>query len=102
VNEVLFDEEFFNSWSGQERRLFIDLGSPSSISTSLTLQEGVVRLDDIFREGAIVEDQKQAQINLARAEMVRLTLKRKALFEEKFSKTPELLSPQNVSPVRYL
>jgi glutamyl-tRNA reductase len=102
VNEVLFDEEFFEDWSKQPERLFIDLGAPSSINTHLSFDEGVVRLDDIFREGAILEDQKQAQINLARAEMVSLTLKRKTLFEEKFSKTPELLSPQTVSPVRYL
>lgn len=102
VNEVLFDEEFFGEWSKQEERLFIDLGAPSSIRTPMTFGEGVVRLEDIFQEGAILEDQKQAQINLARAEMVSLTLKRKALFEEKFSKSLELLSPQSASPVRYL
>jgi glutamyl-tRNA reductase len=102
VNEILFDEKFFEAWNSQPQRLFIDLGSPSSIKTGLSFDEGVVRLDDIFREGAIVEDQKQAQINLARAAMVSITLKRKALFEEKFSKSADLLTPQTVSPVRYL
>jgi glutamyl-tRNA reductase len=102
INNILFNEDFFQSWSKQPERLFIDLGSPSSISTSLTTNENVLRLEDIFREGAIVEDQKQAQINLARAEMISMTVKRKALFEEKFSKAHELLSPQTVSPVRYL
>ncbi len=102
INNILFNEDFFQLWSKQPERLFIDLGSPSSISTSLTTNESVLRLEDIFREGAIVEDQKQAQINLARAEMISMTVKRKALFEEKFSKAHELLSPQTVSPVRYL
>lgn len=103
TNSVLFNEKFFTAWTtNNQTRLFVDLGSPSCISTSLTSPEGVVRLDDIFREGAIVEEQKQAQIALAKAAMVSVTMKRTALFEEKFSKTPELLAPQTVSPVRYL
>jgi len=102
TDSILFDESFFAAWSSQEQRLFVDLGSPSSIRTELTLQEGVVRLDDIFREGAVVEEQKQAQIAMAKAAMVSITMKRMALFEQKFSKTPNLLTPQTVSPVRYL
>lgn len=99
---VIFDEAFFESWKTQENCLFVDLGSPSSISTSLTLLEGVVRLTDIFDEGAIVEGQKQAQIALARAAMISLTMKRKSLFEEKFSKSPELFTPQINADVRYI
>ncbi|MFP5385243.1 MAG: hypothetical protein ACLGHN_04145 [Bacteriovoracia bacterium] len=103
ANTVIFDEAFFQSWSSQnERRMLVDLGSPSTIRTSLSLEEGVVRLDDIFQEGAIVEEQKQAQISLAKRAMAELTMKRKALFEQKFQKSPELLSPQNASDVRYL
>ena len=102
TNAILFDEFFFSAWSSQERRLFVDLGSPSSIRTEHTISEGVVRLDDIFREGAVVEEQKQAQIAMAKAAMVSITKKRMALFEQKFSKAPNLLTPQTVSPVRYL
>jgi glutamyl-tRNA reductase len=104
TNSVLFGQDFFEGWSLQplSQRLFVDLGSPSCLDTAMTLEEGVVRLDDIFREGAIVEEQKQAQIALAKAAMVSITMKRQALFEEKFSKSPELLTPQIVSPVRYL
>ena len=99
---ILFNEEFFTSWSQHSQKLFVDLGSPSSIQTSLDLSGGVVRLDDIFREGAIVEEQKHAQINLAKEAMVEITQKRKALFEEKFSKSKELLAPQFAHSVRYI
>lgn len=99
---VLFDEAFFANWSNQEQKLFVDLGSPSSIQTSLKANESVVRLEDIFNEGAIVETQKHAQIASARAAMVSLTIKRKALFDEKFSKSTDLLSPQITADVRYL
>lgn len=102
TDSILFDESFFAAWSSQEQRLFVDLGSPSSIRTELTMTEGVVRLDDIFREGAVVEEQKQAQISMAKAAMVSITTKRMALFEQKFSRLPNLLAPQTVSPVRYL
>jgi glutamyl-tRNA reductase len=99
---ILFDEAFFDAWKALPNRLFVDLGSPSSIRTELRFDAGVVRLDDVFREGAVVEEQKQAQIALAKAAMISTTMKREALFEEKFSKPRDLLAPQIVSPVRYL
>ncbi len=102
TSTILFDEVFFASWSRQTEKLFVDLGSPSSIHTFLETSGGVVRLDDIFREGAIVEEQKHAQINLAKEAMVEITQKRKALFEEKFSKSKELLAPQFAHSVRYI
>ncbi len=100
---VLFDEEFFDQWVGSNSsRLFVDLGSPSTIKTSLTLEEGVVRLDDIFNEGAVVQGQKEQQIALARAAMLSITLKRRELFEQKLNKAGDLLSPQITLDVRYL
>lgn len=102
VSEILFDEYFFERWSKQENRMFVDLGSPSSIKTNLGIDQFVVRLDDIFKEGAVMEEQKQAQIALAKSAMISTTLKRYALFEEKFAQNPKLFSPQIVSPVRYL
>jgi glutamyl-tRNA reductase len=94
---VLFDEEFFTEWSKRNvLRLFVDLGSPSVIRSSLTLEEGVVRLEDIFNEGAIVEGQKQQQIALAREAMHVITQKRSTFFEQK------LLTPQMNADVRYL
>lgn len=95
-DSIIFDEDFFQNWANlNPHRLFVDLGSPSVIRTSLTLTEGVVRLDDIFDEGAIVETQKQQQIDMAREAMLDITLKRKALLEQK-------LAPQITADVRYL
>jgi glutamyl-tRNA reductase len=87
---VLFDEAFFTAWSQKHpERLFVDLGSPSVIRTSLELEDGVVRLADIFNEGAVVEGQKQQQIALAREAMRAVTEKRQALFAQKLF-TPQL------------
>jgi glutamyl-tRNA reductase len=94
---ILFSNHFFENWSRiHPERLFVDLGSPSVIETNLGLSSGVIRLDDIFNEGAVVEGQKQHQINLARTAMIEVTQKRMNLFQQK------LLTPQIVSDVRYL
>lgn len=102
TSEILFNEGFFTEWEKQPNRLFVDLGSPSTIKTHLGVSEGVVRLDDIFNEGAVVEVQKQAQIALAKAAMISLTMKRQALFSEKLHKTEVALAPQIATDVRYL
>jgi glutamyl-tRNA reductase len=102
TSDILFNEAFFTEWEKHSNRLFVDLGSPSTIKTSLGLSEGVVRLEDIFNEGAVVEGQKQAQIALAKAAMIALTMKRHALFSEKFNKASDLIAPQIVTDVRYL
>lgn len=103
TNEILFDAKFFEAWSlNNPKRLWVDLGSPAVIETPMGIEEGVVRLDDIFNEGAIVEGQKQQQIDLARVAMQDITLKRKSLFETKFSSTSTVLAPQNKTDVRYL
>jgi glutamyl-tRNA reductase len=102
TSSILFDKNFFQAWSKADNKLFVDLGSPSAIETSLTLEEGVVRLDDIFSEGAIVEGQKQAQIALAKNHMVNLAVKRQELFQQKYKTSPELLAPQIAQDVRYI
>lgn len=100
---VLFDESFFQEWATKNSsHLFVDLGSPSAIRTDLSLENGVVRLDDIFNEGAIVEEQKQTQIKLAQEAMIAAALRRKSLFEEKSRIPADLLAPQIIADVRYL
>jgi glutamyl-tRNA reductase len=99
AGEILFDEEFFTSW---EKGLFVDLGSPSVVSTTLGVADGVVRLQDIFDEGAVVETQKEQQITLARAAMIAITTKRKSLLEAKLNARQDLQAPQIASDVRYV
>jgi glutamyl-tRNA reductase len=93
--DVLFDQTFFDTWSTiNENRLFVDLGSPSVIHTNLSLSEGVVRLEDIFNEGAVVEEQKREQISLAREAMQSITEKRLSLFQAKLHRIPSARTPQ--------
>jgi glutamyl-tRNA reductase len=67
---TLFKEDFFQRWSIKHpKRLFVDLGSPSCIQTSSTKLEHVMRLEDIFEDGAIHEDHKIHQIKKARNAM---------------------------------
>lgn len=99
ASQILFDQEFFASW---EKGLFVDLGSPSAISTTLGVADGVVRLQDIFDEGAVVETQKEQQINLAREAMISITHKRKSLLEAKLNAMNGVHAPQTASDVRYL
>lgn len=100
---ILFDEKFFRDWKNNHiSRKFVDLGSPSVIRTDLTDSEGVVRLENIFNEGAIVEGQKQQQIELARAAMLEVTNRRKALFSAKFKSSTAVITPQSTPDMRYL
>ena len=77
-------EDFFNKWSSKhESRLFVDLGAPSAINTSLDFTQGVMRLDDIFKEGAVHETHKKNQIENARLAMTKLVERRYIHLKEK-------------------
>ncbi|MEI8346468.1 MAG: hypothetical protein WCG27_03310, partial [Pseudomonadota bacterium] len=67
-NTTLFPEEFFDEWEKGplSPRIFIDLGSPSVIKTQKKQSDGVYRLEDIFQEGAQLNQEKQAQVARAR------------------------------------
>lgn len=88
--EILFNEDFFTGWSlKNDNRLFVDLGSPSTIKTSMQLSNGVVRLKEIFSEGAIHEDHKLKQIEKAKNALQDIvTLRHKVL--QKKAKRPVL------------
>lgn len=68
TNEVLFDEAFFNSWMHLHvpNQLFIDLGSPSAIKTNLTEAQGVIRLEDIFKQSAQLNAEKTEKVQNAK------------------------------------
>ena len=81
---VLLSDHFFNKWSEKhENKFFIDLGTPSCIDTGLDLASGVMRLEDVFNEGAILESHKLSQIENARSAMTKLTEKRYIHLQEK-------------------
>ena len=80
---VLFNDEFFNNFFAfdnfndhspfsQQMKLFIDLGSPSVIETKLTERDGVLRLEDIFRQSAKLNIEKLEKVNRAKETIAQL------------------------------
>lgn len=99
---TLLSQDFFDLWAQtHSERLFVDLSGPSTIETFLGFDDGVVRLDDIFNEGAIVESQKQLQIELARSAMIERASRRRDLLSQK-KLGMKLGTPHSVSDMRYL
>lgn len=76
-NGELLGDEFFSKWDSKfEDKLFVDLGSPSCINSELGLDNGLMRLEEVFKEGAVHESHKINQIKNARSAMTKLTEKR--------------------------
>lgn len=96
TEEILFDENFFQAWThngetkpsgiktsllnDRDSKLFIDLGSPSVINTTLSEADGVLRLDDIFRQSAQMNIEKMEKIARAKASIVKLCENRRHSF----------------------
>ena len=95
---VLLDEDFFNTWAKKhDKKLFIDLGSPSAIQTSFSYSQGVMKLDDVFGEGAVHETHKKNQIEIARTAMEGIATKRHEIFRKK-NEMQEQIKPSNINP----
>jgi glutamyl-tRNA reductase len=95
---VLLDETFFKTWAHKHaQRLMVDLGSPTCLQTTLKKDEGLLRLDDIFAEGALMEDQKRSRIMLARQAMQDLVTRRTRLLEEKQLKWQTAMAPETAT-----
>ena len=83
--EILFDELFFKSFlllNGQ-KSLFIDLGSPSCISTPYDVANGVIRLSDIFEMSEKLNAQKLDKVDLAINGIKTLSNRRWKIFTDK-------------------
>ncbi len=81
---VLFNEDFFSDWNQRhDKKLFVDLGSPSAVQTSMNYEQGVMKLEHVFQEGAIHETQKLNQIDKARTAMKSIAEKRQKVFAKK-------------------
>jgi glutamyl-tRNA reductase len=85
-NTVLFNHGFFRSWDEQngDSRLFVDLGSPSVLETSYSIEQSVYRLDDIFHFGETLNQKKQQKVQKAQAAIEELVIKRKNSFALSF------------------
>lgn len=70
ADNVILDSCFFKDWSQQhDKKLFVDLGSPTCIEPSKCSESNVMKLEDIFKEGAVHESHKLKQIEKARDAM---------------------------------
>lgn len=97
---VLLDENFFNSWvQKHERKLFVDLGSPSAIKTNMDYTQGVMKLEDVFGEGAIHENHKKNQIKIARTAMEGIANKRHDTFAKKLKNNINIPNKANLAYV---
>ncbi len=80
-NEIVFNDEFFLEWKENSANgIFIDLGSPSIINSKLKSHDGLIRLEDIFKESAKLTNEKMEKINKAHAHICYLVEKRKTTF----------------------
>jgi glutamyl-tRNA reductase len=86
-DEVLFEDSFFQEWiqcssqtNARDSKLFIDLGSPSVIKTSLSERDGVLRLEDIFRQSAQMNIEKMEKIRRAKESIARQCVHRRMIF----------------------
>lgn len=85
AEEVLFDDLFFKTWQSlqKSKKIFIDLGSPSSIRTSLKIESDVYHLEDIFSETSKLTKDNFDKINNAFLHIQFLVNKRETLLTQK-------------------
>lgn len=77
ADDILFPEGFFNAWVKQhDKRHFIDLSSPSVIETDYGKKEGVLRLENIFSHGVLLNEEKQEKLRQAEDAIQSLVKKR--------------------------
>lgn len=77
ADDILFPEDFFSAWVDQhEKRHFIDLSSPSVIETPFGKKEGVLRLENIFSHGVLLNEEKQEKVRQAEEAIQGLVKKR--------------------------
>lgn len=91
TNEILFPNSFFRRWiKGSEvKKLFIDLGSPSSINTNYGINEGIIRLDDIFKESANLNREKEDKVLNAKKRIDQLVERRSFFFAKRYHTSKE-------------
>lgn len=77
---VLFNQNFFKNWKQAQGEIFVDLGTPSVLRTDLSDKHGVYRLEQVFREAKVLEEEKEQKVEKARDHIAYLVEKRKTTF----------------------
>ncbi len=79
ANKTLFKHQFFLHWS-PEHRVFIDIGTPSGLDTTLGTKDGIYKLEDIFNKGIELNKHKSLQIEKSKQAINTLANKRHQYF----------------------
>lgn len=81
--KTYFNDDFFSSWliSNDKKGLFIDLGSPSTIETKLSIHDGIYRLFNIFNECKALSQEKELKIINAKNAIKEIVDKRVKYFK---------------------
>lgn len=70
ADEILFGQVFFEKWCLKnelvQHKLFIDLGSPSAVSTPRSIESGIYRLHEVFKESEQMSEMKLKKVEAAR------------------------------------
>ncbi len=80
TDDIIFQQDFFDEWLNN-KRCFIDLASPSPIDTIHTKEQGLFRLEDIFRLSDERSEYKQQKIAHAKEFIAELAYRRRLLLQ---------------------
>lgn len=89
-DSVLFNNEnVFNEWTKiHTNRIFIDLGSPSSIRSTGSKAEGIYLLNNFFEAAQNISLEKKQKIELAKIAIDALVIKREMIFKKSWIDSP--------------
>ena len=82
--EILFDDSLFDLWveNTSDNRLLVDLGAPSPIETTHDIEDGLIRLKEIFEKGEEKDQEKQEKIDLALTAIDEVVEHRRKMFHK--------------------
>lgn len=85
TQDILFDQDFFQKWQSlsplnSPPKLFVCLGRPSPLQSSLTLKQGLWRLNDIFEQGEKLSQKREEKLKEAQKAIYGVSQKRKKTF----------------------
>lgn len=75
TEEILLNHDFFSQWKERNtssNRLFVDLGSPSMISTNMNKNDHIVRLEDILKHSELHDAKKKIKLKNAQEDLIRI------------------------------
>lgn len=94
----LLDSDFFKKWDSHhfETKVFLDLGKPSSVAAPFGKEKGFFSIEDVFKRGLILDQQKQKSLQEAR-NMITELVQKKERNQLRRSKEKEFIFEEAIS-----